>query len=76
MKKILQDLSKSEIESLVLSLGEKKFRAAQLFEGMVQGKKITQDSGLMARLLISVCAYYSKTARRRKREAAHVKRPV
>ena len=30
MKKILQDLSYNELEELVLSLGEKKFRAKQL----------------------------------------------
>ena len=29
MKKILQDLSYAEIEELVLTLGEKKFRAKQ-----------------------------------------------
>ena len=46
MKKILQDLSKIEIEQLVLSLGEKKFRAAQLFEGLVQGKKISEITSL------------------------------
>ena len=40
MKKILQDLSYAELESLVLSLGEKKFRAKQLYEGLMQGKSI------------------------------------
>lgn len=40
MKKILQDLSYNEIETLVLSLGEKKFRAKQLYEGLMQGKTI------------------------------------
>ena len=46
MKKILQDLSYSEMESLVLSLGEKKFRAKQLYEGLMQGKKISDISSL------------------------------
>ena len=46
MKKILQDLYFSEIETLVLSLGEKKFRAKQLFEGLTQGKAITQITSL------------------------------
>ena len=46
MKKILQDLSFSEIESLVLSLGEKKFRAKQLYEGLMQGKTVTSISSL------------------------------
>ncbi len=40
MKKILQDLSYAEIETLVLALGEKKFRAKQLYEGLMQGKTI------------------------------------
>ena len=46
MKKILQDLSYSEVESLILSLGEKKFRAKQLYEGLTQGKKITAITSL------------------------------
>ncbi len=46
MKKILQDLSYAEIEELVLSLGEKKFRAKQLYEGLTQGKAITAVSSL------------------------------
>ena len=40
MKKILQDLSYAEIEELVLALGEKKFRAKQLYEGLTRGKTI------------------------------------
>ncbi len=46
MKKIIQDLSYAELEELVLSLGEKKFRAKQLYEGLMQGKTITQISSL------------------------------
>ncbi len=46
MKKILQDLSYAEIETLVLALGEKKFRAKQLYEGLTQGKAITAVSSL------------------------------
>jgi len=41
MKKILQDLSFSELENLILSLGEKKFRARQLYDGLMRGKKIS-----------------------------------
>ena len=41
MKKILQDLSYAELEEKVLFLGEKKFRAKQLYEGLMQGKAIT-----------------------------------
>ena len=46
MKKILQDLSFLELEELVLSLGEKKFRAKQLYEGLTQGKSIENISSL------------------------------
>ncbi len=46
MKKILQDLSYAEIEELVLALGEKKFRAKQLYDGLMQGKAITAVSSL------------------------------
>lgn len=41
MKKILQDLSFSELENLILSLGEKKYRAKQLYDGLMRGKKIS-----------------------------------
>ncbi len=46
MKKILQDLSYIEIEALVLALGEKKFRAKQLYEGLMQGKALSEISSL------------------------------
>jgi 23S rRNA (adenine2503-C2)-methyltransferase len=46
MKKILQDLSYNQIEALVLELGEKKFRAKQLYEGLMQGKTITGITSL------------------------------
>lgn len=42
MKSVLQDLSYSELENSILSSGEKKFRARQLYEGLTQGKKISQ----------------------------------
>ncbi|MBQ8885533.1 MAG: 23S rRNA (adenine(2503)-C(2))-methyltransferase RlmN [Clostridia bacterium] len=55
MKKILQDLSYAETEVLMLSMGEKKFRAKQLFEGLVQGKTVSGitslSKALKARLL-------------------------
>lgn len=41
MKEIIQDLNYDKIEELVLSLGEKKFRAKQLYEGLMQGKRIS-----------------------------------
>ncbi len=42
MKSILQDLSFEELENLILSLGEKKFRAKQLYDGLMRGKKISE----------------------------------
>ena len=54
MKRILQDLSLPELEALVLALGEKKFRAAQIFQGLMHGKKISElpvPAALRARLL-------------------------
>ncbi len=42
MKNVLQDLSFLELENLILSLGEKKFRAKQIYEGFTLGKKISQ----------------------------------
>ncbi len=41
MKEILQDYSFEELEALVSSLGEKSFRAKQLYEGLMQGKAIS-----------------------------------
>lgn len=46
MKKILQDLSFAETEQLVLALGEKKFRAKQLYEGLMQGKPVREITSL------------------------------
>lgn len=46
MKKIIQDLSYNQIEELVLSYGEKRFRAKQLYLGIMQGKSISQISDL------------------------------
>lgn len=42
MKKILQDLSYSELENLIDEYGEKKFRAQQLNTGLMQGRKISE----------------------------------
>ncbi len=41
MKKILQDLSFEELENLTVRLGEKKFRAKQLYGGLMLGKRIS-----------------------------------
>ncbi len=58
MKNILQDLSYNELEALILSLGEKKFRAKQLYEGLMQGKTITQISSLSKALKERLCEEY------------------
>ena len=42
MKEILQDLSREELIALTESLGEKKFRAEQIYLGLMQGKKISE----------------------------------
>ena len=46
MKQILQDLSLAEIQSLVSELGEPKFRAAQIYRGVMLGKRISDMSDL------------------------------
>ena len=46
MKKIIQDLSYNEVQELTLALGEKKFRAKQLYEGLTQGKTISNITSL------------------------------
>ena len=42
MKEILQDFSPQELEALVLGYGEQKFRAKQIFQGLMQGKKLSE----------------------------------
>lgn len=42
MKKILQDLSFKELENLIESYGEKKFRTQQINTALMQGKKISK----------------------------------
>lgn len=46
MKQILQDLSLSEIQSLVAELGEQKFRAAQVYRGVMLGRRISEMTDL------------------------------
>lgn len=48
MKEIIQDLNFSQIKELVASLGQPSFRAKQLFEGLTQGKDISEISTLPA----------------------------
>jgi 23S rRNA (adenine2503-C2)-methyltransferase len=42
VKKILQDLSFQGLENLILNMGEKKFRAKQLYTGLMLGKPISK----------------------------------
>ena len=42
MKEILQDFSPQELEALVIEYGEQKFRAKQIFQGLMQGKKLSE----------------------------------
>ncbi len=58
MKSVLQDLSFARVEELILSLGEKKFRAKQLFEGLTQGKAITEITSLSKDLKSRLCEAY------------------
>ena len=54
MKRIIQDLSFNELENLIEELGEKKFRAKQLYDGIMKGKSISKiniSSALRERLL-------------------------
>ena len=58
MKKILQDLSLAELETLLVGLGEKKFRAKQLYEGLAQGKAVSDISSLPKTLKERLCEEY------------------
>ena len=42
MKKILQDLSLEELEAELVSQGEKKYRAAQVYNGLLAGKTLEE----------------------------------
>ena len=58
MKKILQDLTYAQFEELVLSLGEKKFSAKQLYEGLMQGKAIDEITSLSKPFKARLCEEY------------------
>lgn len=51
-------MSFAETEALVLSLGEKKFRAKQLFEGLTQGRSILEISSLSKAFKERLCEEY------------------
>ena len=50
MKEILQDLTHAELAALMEEMGEKKYRADQLYRGLMQGKRVSQVPGLPAAL--------------------------
>ncbi len=50
MKNILQDLSFTELENLMSELGEKPFRARQVYEGLMKGRKISELPAVPAEL--------------------------
>ena len=79
MKKIIQDLSYAEIEELVLALGEKKFRAKQLYEGLTQGKKISDISlknGFVRSLKMKRCALKNAFFLRTERKNTYLNMPT
>lgn len=49
MKSIIQDLSFEQLQSLISELGERPFRAKQLYEGLMRGKRIS-DININAQL--------------------------
>lgn len=58
MKKILQDLSFAELENLMVQWGEKKFRAKQIYSGLMRGKKISQIPALSSELKGRILEFY------------------
>ncbi len=60
MKKIIQDLNLSELEELIMSRGEKKFRAKQLYDGLMQGKGIGEIAVLPSGLRESLAAEFEE----------------
>jgi len=42
MKEILQDYTREQIDALVAEYGERKFRAEQIYLGLMQGKKLSE----------------------------------
>ena len=61
MKKILQDLSFEQTQALVKELGEKSFRAGQLYEGLAQGKSIEEISSLSKDFKAKLLEEYENT---------------
>ena len=60
--KCLQDLSYNEIEELVLSLGQPKFRAGQLYDLAMRHKEYEEATNLPRALLDAVKTDYFATS--------------
>lgn len=58
MKKILQDLSYTELQEAVISLGEKGFRADQIYGGLQKGKRISAIPALPSALKEKLLSEY------------------
>ena len=62
MKGILQDLSYAQLQEYILSLGEKPFRAKQVFEGLTQGKAVSEISSVSKALKERILENYEDRA--------------
>ena len=58
MRDILQNYSLKEIEDICLDLGEQKFRAKQIYEGIYSGKKISEISNISKELKAKLLEKY------------------
>lgn len=58
MKEILQDLNYAEMEELALSLGERKFRAKQIYSGVYAGKRISDIPVIPKMLKEALCGRF------------------
>lgn len=61
MLDILQNYSLKEIEQICVSLGEQKFRAKQIYEGIYSGKSITDISNISKELKNKLLEKYENT---------------
>ena len=58
MKDILQDLSFAELEALVAQAGQPKFRATQLYKGLMRGARVSDISDLPKPFKAWLCERY------------------
>lgn len=60
--KVLQDLSYDELKTLVGEMGEKPYRALQIFKGLAQGKKISEITDISKSLREKLLEEYADAA--------------